>query len=152
MVCSDCHHHYHREAVATAFLLVAGICLFGAAFDIGGPGVGYLTITIIPLIVCTIAVRCVVAGTNNRSSSSYGYYDDGSGSGGGGDPRWSLFFLGACGTILICLPFTLYRLRLIYPAAFLFAVLGIEIQGIAIAIIAYGGGGASSSRGEDGHF
>ena len=112
------------DAVLVAFVFVAGTCLFGAAFDVGGPGIGYLAISIVPLIICTASVRCVV-------SNNVGYNVE-------GEPKWSLFFLGACSTMLICLPLTLYRLRLIDPFAFLFAVLGIEVQGIAIAISAYG--------------
>ena len=116
----------HCNAVLIAFVFVTGTCLFAAAFDVGGPGVGYLAISILPLIICTVSVRCIVIGNIGA------YY------GQGGEPRWSLFFLGACCTILICLPLTLFRLRLIEPLAFLFAVLGIEVQGIAMAISAYG--------------
>ena len=133
----------HVEAVVTALVLVTGTCLFVAAFDVGGPGVGYLSISIIPLLICTVAVRCIVV---NGVQVDYG--------GGGGDdgPKWPPFFLGACVAMLMCLPITLFRLRLIDPLSFLFAVLGVEIQGIAIAISAlsamkttamdaYGGGG-----------
>lgn len=121
----------HRDAILTAFIFVCGIYLFAAAFDVGGPGAGYLAISIVPLIICTISTRCLVANITGVYNSHYATYGSGD-----REPKWSLFFLGACGTFLVCMPVTLFRLRLIYPPAFLFAVLGIEIQAIAIAISA----------------
>lgn len=139
----------YRDAIVTAFVFVCGIYLFAAAFDVGGPGAGYLAISIVPLIICTISTRCLVASitgvyNNNNYYSTYS-------SGNNREPKWSLFFLGACGTFLVCMPVTLFRLRLIYPPAFLFAVLGIEIQAISIAISAISAsrGGGSSGGGVD---
>ena len=138
-ICND-----YREAIATAFVFVCGIFLFAAAFDVGGKGAGYLAISIVPLVICTISTRCIVA------SKSHTYYGIGT-----REPKWSLFFLGACGTILTCLPFTLFRLRLIYPPAFLFAILGAEILAISFAMSAIsasrsggGGGGGGQDYGD----
>ena len=129
MVLFSACRSYH-EAIATALMLVAGTCLYAAAFKTGGPGVGYLALCIIPIVIGTIAVRCIVAGQRNWQG---GYQQDAAGS----QHKWSLFWIGACLTLLLCLPMTLFRVRLIDPVTYLYTVLGTEVQCAAVAISAY---------------
>ena len=119
----------HREAIFTALLFVSGINLYAAAFHTGGPGAGYLLFCILPFIMGTVAVRCLVL---RQAQHSYHL------SGHDSNPKWSLFWIGACATIIMLLPVTLYRMGLIDPLAYLFTTLGTEVQFMAIAMSAYG--------------
>ena len=86
----------------------------------------------------TFAVRCVVLGQAQHSYHLNGHDRD---------FKWSLFWIGACATIIMLLPITLYRMGLIDPLAYLFTTLGTEVQFMAIAMSAYGT--ASGMGGED---